>query len=130
MGRKSDQSKKATRPGEYLAFFTMTIPTKEGLGYAFLACDAFSQFGFSIGVEPSESPEMVLKNIYLLTENPEFIKLHNAGFTLVLKDFHDLKQRIESIINPINGNLIYDEKFNNHIAAPLKRSFQQFLKSI
>ena len=70
---KTEKFPKASRPLEYVAFFTMEFPTKEGPGYVFLACDAYTEFAFNTGVEPNDNPETILKHIYLLTEHPDFI---------------------------------------------------------
>ena len=53
---------------EYVAFLNVKLITKEGFAYMFVAIDALTGRAFSLGVERDNSPESVLKNVYLLTE--------------------------------------------------------------
>lgn len=73
---------------EYVAFFNIQFPTKEGLAYVFMACDAYNEFGFNTGVEPDEKPETFLKHIYILTEDKDFVRYMHKGFTLIF-DCHE-----------------------------------------
>ena len=114
---------RASRPLEYISFFIMTAPTKQGLGYAFFACDAYSEFAFHTGVEPNDNPETILKHIYLLTEDSKFLSKAGKGFTLVLKDFKELSDRIEAIIKPLNGKILFDKDFHDYISKPVIKSF-------
>jgi hypothetical protein len=117
---------KARRPGEYVAFFTMQFQTGEGPAFVFLACDGFTEFAFNTGLEPNENPENVLKHIYLLTEDPTFLLHRDKGFTLVLDRFEELSERIEGIIKPVGGQLLYNKKFHQQIAKPLLKGLKQF----
>ena len=118
---------KATRPCEYVAFFTMEVPTQEGPAFVYLACDALSQYCFNTGVEKDESPANVLKHIYLLTEHEAFLLHRDKGFTIVLNRFEELSDRIDSMIKPVNGRLIYNKKFHSQIARPVRSSFKNLL---
>jgi len=119
---------KAKRPGEYWAFFTLPFKTKEGPGFVYCACDAYSEFGINIGVDKNKNPETVLKHIYLLTEDKDFIKPMFKGFTLVLSEHEELKDRINGIISTVKGKLLFDKEFNHKISLPLLRSLGEFLE--
>ena len=112
---------KATRPGEFICFCPVTIPTTEGEGHIFLFIDAYSGFAINTGVEPSGDAEAVIKHIYLLTEHPDFIKNIKMGYTLVLNDYYDLAQRIKSVIQP-HGKMLFDEDFHEKICKPAVES--------
>jgi hypothetical protein len=122
----TEKKLKAQRPGEFVAFFTMRFQTGEGPGFVFLACDAFTEFAFTMGVEPNENPETILKNIYLLTEDPNFLLHRDNGFTLVLDRFEELSERIEGIIKPVHGQVLYDKRFHGEIAKPLLEGLKRF----
>ena len=115
------------RPLEYVAFLNFKVPTKEGPGFVFMACDGFSELGFQIGVEPNESAESVLKSIYLLTEHKDFVRHIDKGFTLVFDRFEELSERIEAIVKPLYGKILFDKGFHKKIAAPLLDGFSPFL---
>lgn len=116
---------KATRPLEYVGLFIMEFPTKEGIAYVYMAVDAYSEFAFNTGVEKDNSPDNILKHIYLLTEHPEFIKKMHKGFTLVMANYEELEARIISIIGSINGKVIFDEALNRKIILPAKMSLEK-----
>jgi len=118
---------KVSRPGEYVAFFNIVVPTKEGPAFVYMACDAYSEFGFNTGAELDESPETVLKHVYLLTEDQEFVRHMDKGFTLVLDRFEELSERINAIIKPVNGKLLFDVRFHKQIAEPILKSFSKFV---
>ena len=119
-------SLKASRPCEYVAFFTMEVPSMEGPVFVYMACDAFSGFGFNTGAERDESPDNIIKHIYLLTEDKEFVRHRHKGFTLVLDRFEDLSDRIEGIIKGVNGTLLYNKSLHCEIAKPVRASFTKF----
>lgn len=112
----------ATRPGEYLAMFILRIPTMEGIGYAFVTCDAFSEYAIYTGVEKDQDTATVLRHIHLLTENEEFLKHRDKGFTLVLNEFEELSEKIEQIITPLRGKLLYDKVLHSRITRPVRES--------
>lgn len=116
---------KATRPLEYVAFFTFEVSTKEGIGHVFLAVDAYLDFAFTLGVERDRKPETVLKNVYSLVEHPDFSKHLGKGFTLVLEEFQELSARIEAIIKPEQGKLVFNKAYNNRLANPVLRSLRE-----
>jgi hypothetical protein len=117
----------AERPGQYVAFFCVQMNTKEGPGFIFLAADAFSRFVFHIGVEKDESAESVLKAVYLLSENPDFLRHRDKGFTLVFEKYEELSERIKAIISHINGTHIYNKKYNNNISNPVLKGLLEFM---
>jgi hypothetical protein len=115
---------KAKRQLEYVALFNFKIATMEGPCFAFLAVDAFSEFAFHLGVERDESPNTVLKNIYFLMEQPDFVKYIDLGFTLVLGKHEELSDEINAILKPTKGKLIFNKGFNSYLSNPVVRSFR------
>jgi hypothetical protein len=109
---------KPTRPLEYVAFFNFQLNTQQGPAFVFVAIDAYLGYAFNLGVEPDNKPETVLKKIYLLTEHPEFVRYMDKGYTLVLEEHPELSERIEAIIKPSKGKLLFDKTYNNHLANP------------
>ena len=118
---------KAARELEYVAFFDFEMSTLEGPAHIFLAVDAYRQFAFSLGVEPDKKPETVLKNIYFLTENEEFVRHMDNGFTLVLGEYEELSDRINAIIKPVNGKLLFSKSFTSYLSNPVLISFRDSL---
>ncbi len=113
---------------EYIAFFKFKIPTREGTGYVFMAYDAYTDKLFNLGVEKTDKPEAVLKNIYLLLEDPLFENYHNEGFTLVLEEFQELEPRILEILKPVNGKALFDKKYNNVLVNPVLAQLLQYFR--
>jgi len=121
---------KATRPLEYVAFFSFEISTQEGNCHVFMACDAYLDFVFNLGIEPDKQPETVLKNIYFLLEHPDFVKHLGHGFTLVLEEFQELTPRITRIIDTENGKVLFNKAFNNAISNPVLLSIQNSMRKL
>lgn len=119
----------AKRPLEYVAFFTLQFPTKEGPAYLFLAVDAYSEFAFHLGVEADDRNENYLKYIYKLTENPDFLQHRDKGFTIVLENHEEISEQIYAIINSFNGTLLISKSHNNYISLPVLKSLSDFMKS-
>ena len=101
----------------------------DGPVHLFFAVDAFSGYAFNIGVEPELNAESVLKNIYLMCEIPEFREQNKGGFTLVLDEFEELKERIEAVIKPENGKVLFNKSYNNFLTNPLLISMNQHLST-
>ncbi|MGV3597668.1 MAG: hypothetical protein ACO1PI_07340 [Bacteroidota bacterium] len=98
-----------TRPLEYVWFFPLEVPTKEGNVYIFLAQDIYSEILFNTGAENILDTRVILKHIQLLLEQPEF-KIHiDKGFTLILHKYKELSKEINDIINPFGGKLLVDD---------------------
>ena len=116
---------------EYVAFLHLQMNTvMDGPVHLFFAVDAFSGYAFNLGAEPELNAESVLKNIYLMCETPEFREHNTVGFTLVLDDFEELKDRIEAVIRPDNGRVLFNKTYNNFITNPLLISMDQYLSSL
>ena len=128
MSNVKDFFPEINRPGEYVAFLNIVVPTMEGSDYIFMGCDGYSEFDFQIGVEPDESPASVIKAVYLLTENKDFVQHMDKGFTLVFDRFEELSERLEAVVKPVNGKVMFNKKFHKKIAAPLVSSMSQFLR--
>ncbi|MEI2696158.1 MAG: hypothetical protein V9E90_13900 [Saprospiraceae bacterium] len=118
----------ASKPGEYLAFLVYLIPTLEGTGYFYYAVDAYSGFAIQLGMDKNDDPVTILKNIYLLTENPDFLQHKNKEFTLILDEYEDLLERIGTIINGVNGRILIDKSYHQYIIAPVLKSLGDFLE--
>ena len=117
----------ATRPLEYVSFFNLNFSTKEGPAYTYFAVDAYSEYAFSTGVEPDEKAETILKHIYLLTEQPDFIKKNHIGFTIVLDKYKELETQMNALISKVNGKLLFHPEFHKQISLPVIKSFKQYL---
>ncbi len=115
---------KAKRVLEYVALFHFQVSTMEGPGFVFIAVDAFSQFAFSLGVERDESPRAILKNIYFLIEQPEFVKHIDMGFTLVMGEHEELSDEISAILKPVKGKLLFSKGFNSYLSNPVLKSIR------
>lgn len=85
----------------------------------FMAYDAWQDQLFNLGVERDAGEASVLKNIYLLLDDPMFVHYHNEGYTLIMEDFQDFAPRIEAIIQPSNGKLLFDKKYHNELIHPV-----------
>lgn len=118
----------ATRQLEYVCFFPISIPTEEVETFVFISVDSFSHFAFNTGFETDDSPESIIKHIYLLTEDPDFLVHRNSGFTLVMHKYKELESRIKNIIEPINGKVIFDPEYVNKMMVPVLKSMLQHIK--
>jgi hypothetical protein len=118
----------AKRPLEYVAFFTFELRTAEGRAHIFLAVDAYLDFVFNLNVESDKSPDTVLKNIYFLMEHPDFSRHLGKGFTLVLEEFHELAPRIESVIAPSGGKVMFNKAYNNVLSNPVLLHMKEMMK--
>ena len=127
MTKIKDLFPKISRPGEYVALVYFIAPTMEGPAYIFMACDGYSEFAFHIGVERDDSPASVVKAVFLLTENKDFVRHMKKGFTLVFDRWEELSERIEGVVKPVNGKVLFNKKFHEKIAAPLVISMKEFL---
>ena len=52
----------------------------------------------------------------------------DKGFTLVFDRFEELSERLEAVVKPVNGKVMFNKKFHKKIAAPLVSSMSQFLR--
>lgn len=119
----------AVRPGEYMAFFSIPMQTKEGKVYLFIAIDAFSEFAFNTGAERNENPESVLRCLQRLMVNKDFLRHRDKGFTLVLEKYDDLSDQINTLIHPFHGQLMINMSFLQQISKTFMAGFQQFLSN-
>jgi hypothetical protein len=117
----------ATYPLEYIAVFDFQLTTKEGPVFVFMAVDAFSQFAFHLNVERDKRPETILKNIYFLIEQEEFARHLEKEFTLVLSEYEEFSDRIEAIIKPVKGKVLFNRSFNNYLSNPILKSMRDSL---
>lgn len=101
----------ATRPLEYVCFFVMEVPVKEGNAHLYLAMDAYSELAFSIGMELSGDSQTLLKHIGFLMEHPDFKKHRHKGFTLVFHKYYGLTNEINAIIKPFGGKFLTNDVF-------------------
>jgi hypothetical protein len=128
MSRVNELLPEISRPGEFVAFLNFSVPTKEGPVFVFMGCDGFSEFGFNICFEPDESPASIIKAVYLLTENKDFVRVMDRGFTLVFDRWEELSERIGAVVKPVNGKILFNKRLHKKISKPLVSSFSQFLK--
>lgn len=66
-----------------------------------------------------DSDETILKNIYKLTQDEEFLRFSTSGFTLVLEQYKHLSDRIQSILKPFDAKVMFDKPYNNMITKAL-----------
>lgn len=59
----------------------------------------------------------------MLTEDEKFVIYRDKGFTLVLDRYEKLSERIEDIIKPVNGRLLFNKKFHDQITKPMREGF-------
>lgn len=119
---------KATRPLEFVAFLTVEVRTGEGNAHILLAVDAYLDHVFNLGVSGDKNAETILKAIYFLIEDPEFSRhLTGEGFTLVLEEFRELESRIQAVVAPAGGKLLYNKTYNNVISNPVLASLRDEL---
>ncbi len=119
---------KVTRPLQNVAFFHFEMRTIEGPAYVFMAVDALDGHAFNLQVEQDNRPETILKNIYLLLEDPYFVEHGGNGITLVLEDHEDLADRIRKILKPFHGKLMFNKAYNNYLANPVMLSMLESMK--
>jgi len=117
-----------TRPMEFVAVLVIILPTLEGPAYLFMAYDPFRDKIFNQQVEADDSPESLLKFIYYLAEDPLFPTEIKEGFTLVLHKYEHLADRMQRILTPLKGTLMFNEVFHHHLTLPVLKHFEQFLK--
>ena len=116
------------RPMQYIAFMRLKIGKGEEAIYMFCAVDAYTRYAIQLGIDRDDSPENVLKNVYMLTEHEMFIKWRDEdGFTLVLEEFQELEDRIQAIIVAINGKILFDKRLNNTITLEFMESLVENL---
>jgi hypothetical protein len=115
----SSDSKKIRYNLKYVAFFHVEMRTKEGPAHVFMALDTERDYLINLGVEPVVTNDLVVKYIYLLTEHPDFEPYSNQGFTLVLEEHSDLAPRIEAILQPCKGKVLFDKALNNSLSNPV-----------
>ena len=113
---------------EFVAVLVIILPTLEGPAYLFMAYDPFRDKIFNQQVEADDSPESLLKFIYYLAEDPLFPTEIKEGFTLVLHKYEHLADRMQRILTPLNGSLLFNEAFHQHLTTPVLKHFEQFLK--
>lgn len=117
----------ATRQLEYVAVFNVEFRTQQGPAFAFFAVDAYSKYVFNLSADPDDKPETVLRKIYFLMEDPMFEKHIKKGFTLVFAKYQELEDRINKIIAPVNGKVMFDELFCKYLSLDLMNSLSKSL---
>ena len=122
-------SARATRPLEYVGFFTLKILTEGEALFIFLALDAYSGYLFDLGWEMDQKDETILKKIYFLLEDPLFVEYNTEGFTLVMEDHYQLIEPIVVIAGLSNGKVVYDRSYNSFLFQPVYESINRYLKS-
>ncbi|MEJ1238991.1 hypothetical protein WBG78_12730 [Chryseolinea sp. T2] len=115
---------------KYIAFFHVAMGTKEGPAHVFMALDVERDYLINLGVEPEVTDDVVMKHIYLLTEHPEFEPHCKDGFTLVMEDHSKLAQKIQSIIGPCKGTVLFDKALNNSLSNPVLIHLMGSLKNL
>lgn len=128
MRKKTFKNPAPTRPGEFVALFYIQLNTLEGPAYVYMAVDAYTGHLFNLGIESSQTPEYILKYVYLLTENVDFSDYFNNGFTLILEEYEELNDPITRIIKNVNGTVQFDKLFFSVIIGPVLLEFLDLMK--
>lgn len=118
---------KSTRPFQYIAFFVVELRTQEGPAFVFMGYDVFQDKVFQLGIEREKSTDQVLKNVYRLMEHPFFAGYKGEGFTLLVEDFDNLTERIQAILKPSHGKVLYDRELTNQVIHPVLASMARSL---
>lgn len=113
---------------EFVAVLVIILPTMEGPAYLFMAYDPFRNKIFNQQVEADDSPESLLKFIYYLAEDPLCPTEITKGFTLVLHKYEYLANRMQRILTPLHGTLMFNAAFHKHLTQPVVEHFENFLK--
>jgi hypothetical protein len=114
---------------EYIALILFTMKTMEGPGYIFMAYDPFRDLLFNQQVETDDSPQSVLKFVYLLAEDPLFDNNSPEGFTLLLDKHEELAGSMQQILGPLNGKLLFDPAFHHHLTKPVLKRLRQIMEN-
>ncbi|MBN8578908.1 MAG: hypothetical protein J0L66_18355 [Cytophagales bacterium] len=117
---------KATKQGECLVLFDFQLSTLQGAAHVFLAVDTYTGYVFMLSVEPDKRPNTVLKKIYFLLEDKKLAECLSTetGFTLVVEEYEELAAKIEQILKPVNGKLIFNKSFCQKVSNPVLKSFR------
>jgi hypothetical protein len=119
----------AKRPGEYVVFVVYMIPTLlDGNGYFFISIDAFNGVPTQLGMANNDNIETILKYIYQLTKIPDMFQSNDKVFTLVLEEYEEFSEPIHAILKGLNGNLLIDKAYHNHISIPVLKNLEDYLK--
>jgi hypothetical protein len=122
-------SARATRPLEFVGFFTLKILTEGEALFIFLALDAYSGYLFNLGWEMDQQDKTILKKIYFLLEDPVFLEYNTKGFSLVMEEHDHLAEPIAAIVRFSNGNVMFDRSYNSFLFLPVYESIDRYLKS-
>lgn len=113
---------KPTRPFQYIAFFTVQLRTQEGPAFVFIGYDVFQDKVFQLGLERDKLADTVLQNVYRLVDHPFFQDYRGEGFTLLIEEFETLADRMEKIVNPSGGKVLYNRALTNEVIHPVLAS--------
>jgi hypothetical protein len=63
-------------------------------------------------------------------ENKDFVRHMDKGFTLVFDRWEELSERLETVVKPVNGKVMFNKKFHQKSAEPLWFRINVFFKEV
>ncbi len=88
----------------------------------FIGYDVFQDKVFQLGLERDKLADTVLQNVYRLVDHPFFQDYRGEGFTLLIEEFETLADRMEKIVNPSGGKVLYNRALTNEVIHPVLAS--------
>jgi len=77
----------------------------------FIAKDVYSHFLFRTGVDRENDGQTMLKHIGLLMKNESFKLFDEQPFLLILHDYEELADEINTIIESFGGRVVFDDPY-------------------
>ena len=99
----------------------------EGPAYLYLACDAYSEYGFQLCVKPDDGANSLFVAVFELLEHEDFKKHSGEGFTLVFEHYEELEDSLSRLVASKGGKVIFNAAFNERITRPMRNSLIDFL---
>jgi hypothetical protein len=101
-----------SRPGEALSVKVLPFHTaRDGRIYIFFVHDAFSHYILCTAGVKEIDDAVIMRKFHELMSEAEFLKIVKPPFTLVLDFAHDLLEELNLIVEPFQGQVIFDPSF-------------------
>lgn len=114
---------------EYIALFVIDVPTNEGLCHLYLGYDPYLDQLMQLALENERNINTLLKSIFYLGEMPLFVENRKDDFTLILTELPEEKQRVEKMLEMMNGKPSYDEPYYMHLLKPVMDHLNEFFRN-
>jgi hypothetical protein len=101
-----------SRSGEILSVKMLPFQTA-GVGRIFILFvhDAFSSYILSTQGVKELDAAVIMRKFYELMSDEEFVRIVQPPFTLVIDFADDLLEELNLIVEPFNGQVVYNPKF-------------------